>query len=50
MTNAKPTFQEILGYLEWENAGILNAANAGVPSDLSEKDLNRAYDLGRNLK
>lgn len=49
-SGANATFREILNYLKWENAGILNAQNATVPSDLSEDDLKHAYDLGRNLK
>ena len=38
------------GYLEWENAGILNARGASVAADLSEDDLARAYALGRELR
>ena len=49
-SGANATFQEILKYLEWENAGILNAKNASVASDLSEDDLKYAYDLGEKLK
>ncbi len=48
-SGADATFNEMLKYLKWENAGVLNAKNATVPSDLSEADLARAYDLGRNL-
>ena len=49
-SGADATFNEMLKYLNWENAGVLNAQNATAASDLSEADLARAYDLGRNLK
>ncbi len=49
-SGANATFHEMLKYLNWENAGILNAKNASVVSDLTEGDLKCAYDLGRNLK
>lgn len=48
-SGANATFHEILKYLEWEDAGLLNAVNASSASDLSEEDLKRAYDLGRNI-
>ena len=47
---ADATFRSICGYLQWENAGILNAANASTAEDLTEEDLRRAYDLGKTLK
>lgn len=47
---ANVAFKEILKYLEWENAGILNAKNSSVASDLTEDVLKYAYDLGKNLK
>lgn len=47
---ADATFQSICDYLQWENAGILNAANASTAEDLTEEDLRRAYDLGKDLK
>ena len=47
---ADATFRSICAYLQWENAGILNAASASTAQDLTEEDLRRAYDLGRNLK
>ena len=49
-SGANATFKEILKYLDWENAGILNVLNTFVKSDLSEDDLNAAYNLGKNLK
>ena len=49
-SGANTTFKEILKYLEWENAGILNAKDASAASDLSEDDLKYAYDLGKKLK
>lgn len=42
-------FRQMIGYLEWENAGILNARNASTAADLREEDLARAYALGRAL-
>lgn len=50
VSGANATYKEILKYLNWENAGILNAKNASVASDLSEDDLKYAYDLGKELK
>ena len=47
---ANVTYKEIIQFLNWENAGILNAKNAYVADDLSEEDLNSAYELGKNLK
>lgn len=49
-SGANATFNEILKYLEWKNAGVLNTLNSSVASDLSEADLKCAYDLGRNLE
>ncbi len=46
---ANASFQEMLKYLKWENAGVLNAKNASTASDLNEQDLTKAYNLGRNL-
>ena len=46
---ANATFREINKYLGWTNAGILNAANASAPNDLTQADLDRAYELGKNL-
>lgn len=43
-------FRQMTGYLEWENAGILNACGASVAADLSEDDPARAYALGRELR
>ena len=43
-------FRQMTGYLEWENAGILNARGASVAADLSEDDLARAYALGRERR
>ena len=43
-------FRQMTGYLEWENAGILNARGASAAADLSEDDLARAYALGRELR
>ena len=43
-------FRQMTGYLEWENAGILNARGASAAADLSEDDLCRAYALGRELR
>ena len=43
-------FRQMTGYLEWENAGILNARNASTAADLSEDDLAHAYALGRELR
>ena len=47
---ADATFRSICAYLQWENAGILNAASASTAEDLTEEDLRRAYDLGKDLK
>ena len=47
---ADATFRSICAYLQWENAGILNAAGASTAEDLTEEDLRRAYDLGKDLK
>ena len=47
---ADTTFRSICAYLQWENAGILNAASASTAEDLTEEDLRRAYDLGKTLK
>ncbi len=47
---ANTMFQEMMKFMDWETIGILNVKSAMVPSDLSEEDLKRAYDLGRNLK
>ena len=47
---ADATFRSICQYLQWENAGILNAAGASTAQDLTEEDLRRAYDLGKDLK
>ena len=49
-SGANATFMEILKYLGWESAGVLNVKNASVVSDLSADDLKNAYDLGKNLK
>ena len=49
-SGANATYKEILKYLNWENAGILNAKNSSVLSDLSEDDLKYAYGLGKKLK
>ncbi len=49
-SGANASFKEMLNYLKWENAGILNAKNATVAADLTEEDLKCAYDLGKNLK
>ena len=46
---ADSTFGGIVKYLDWENAGVLNALNAYTPSDISAADLERAYILGKNL-
>lgn len=46
---ANATFREINKYLNWTDAGILNAANASTPDDLTQADLDRAYALGKNL-
>ena len=43
-------FRQMTGYLEWENAGMLNARNASTAVDLSEDDLFSAYTLGRELR
>ena len=48
-SGADATFNEMLKYLNWENAGVLNVQNATVASDLTEDDLTKAYELGRNL-
>lgn len=46
---ANEMFRQMTGYLQWENAGILNAQGASVPADLKETDLARAYALGKDL-
>ena len=47
---ANATFRSICGYLQWENAGILNAAEASTAEELTREDLRRAYGLGKDLK
>ncbi len=42
-------FHGITDFFGWETAGVLNAKNAYTPADLTEADLNRAYELGKNL-
>ena len=49
-SGANAAFHEIVKYLNWESAGVLNVKNASVAADLSEEDLNAAYELGRGLK
>lgn len=49
-SGANASFNQMLKYLKWENAGILNAKNASIASDLSEEDRKKAYNLGRDLK
>ena len=46
---ANATFNGIVDFMGWENAGILNAMNAYTAADLIEETLNRAYELGKNL-
>ncbi len=43
------SFGELCKFLDWENAGILNAMNAYTPDELTQTDLDRAYALGKNL-
>lgn len=47
---ANAMFRGMTDFLGWENAGVLNAANASVASDLSKDDLDAAYELGRKLQ
>ncbi len=49
-SGANASFTEMLKYLGWENAGILNAKSASSAADLSESDLAAAYALGNGLK
>lgn len=49
-SGANATFREILKFMEWENAGVLNVLNAAAAANLREDDLRRAYDMGKNLK
>ena len=46
---ANEMFRQMTGYLDWENAGILNARNTPTAADLSGDDLERAYALGKEL-
>ena len=47
---ANASFQGMLNYLGWENAGILNAAGCMTAAELKKADLEQAYALGKNLK
>ena len=49
-SGANAAFREMTKYLEWDNAGVLNAKGAYTPGDLSKEDLDYAYELGKNLK
>lgn len=46
---ANASFEEMTKYLKWECAGILNVKNASTVEDLTEADLQHAYDLGSKL-
>ena len=46
---ANATFREMNKYLDWTDAGILNAMNAYTADDLTPAYLDRAYELGKNL-
>lgn len=48
-SGANATFREINKYLNWTDAGVLNALNASTADDLTPADLERAYELGRKL-
>lgn len=39
----------ITDFFGWQTVGVLNAKNAYAPADLTEADLTRAYELGKNL-
>ena len=43
-------FRQMTGYLNWENAGVLNASGASTAADLTKADLDRAYTMGRELR
>ena len=43
-------FRQMTGYLNWENAGVLNARGASAAADLTKADLDRAYTMGRKLR
>lgn len=43
-------FRQMTGYLNWENAGGLNARGASTAADLTKADLDRAYTMGRELR
>lgn len=47
--SANMMFEEMSRYLEWENAGILNVLNAMTAADLKKEDLEKAYQLGKEL-
>ena len=44
------TFRRIAKLLNWEVAGILNAAGCSTPADLGEELLKQAHDLGSGLR
>lgn len=48
-SGANATFREINKYLNWTDAGVLNALNASTADDLTPADLERASELGRKL-
>ncbi len=47
---ATASFEEAIKYLKWENAGVLNVRSASTPEDLTQDDLQRAYELGLSLQ
>lgn len=48
-SGANAMFREINKYLNWTDAGVLNAMNASTADDLTPANLERAYELGRKL-
>ena len=48
--SANMMFEEMTRYLQWKNAGILNVLNAMTASDLKKEDLEKAYQLGKELQ
>lgn len=47
---ANASYQAFVNWLNWENAGILNAFDCTVPGDLAKTDYEKqAYELGKNL-
>lgn len=47
---AVATFKGMCGWLEWENAGMLNVSNCYTAAELKPEDIEKAEALGKGLK